>query len=59
MNRNVEWKDLNLLSDEESYNLQDVTYKQFTASLIGEKKGSLVLVAGLASFSKPFSDRSP
>ena len=28
-------KDLNLLSDEESYNLQDVTYKQFTARLIG------------------------
>jgi len=28
-------KDLNLLSDEESHNLQGVTYKQFTASLIG------------------------
>ena len=29
------FKDLNLLSDEESHNLQEVTYKQFTASLIG------------------------
>jgi len=28
-------KDLNLLSDEESHNLQDVSYRQFTASLIG------------------------
>lgn len=28
-------KDLNLLNDEESHNLQDVTYKQFTARLIG------------------------
>ncbi|MCH7524998.1 MAG: saccharopine dehydrogenase NADP-binding domain-containing protein [Bacteroidetes bacterium] len=28
-------KDLNLLSDEKSHNLQGVTYKQFTASLIG------------------------
>ena len=28
-------KDLDLLSDEESHNLQGVTYKQFTASLIG------------------------
>lgn len=28
-------KDLNLLSDEESHNLQGVTYKQFTATLIG------------------------
>jgi saccharopine dehydrogenase-like NADP-dependent oxidoreductase len=28
-------KDLNLLNDEESHNLQDVTYKQFIASLIG------------------------
>ena len=28
-------KDLNLLSEEESHNLQGVTYKQFTASLIG------------------------
>jgi saccharopine dehydrogenase-like NADP-dependent oxidoreductase len=28
-------KDLNLLSDEESYNLLDLTYKQFTARLIG------------------------
>jgi saccharopine dehydrogenase-like NADP-dependent oxidoreductase len=28
-------KDLNLLNDDESHNLQDVTYKQFTASLIG------------------------
>ncbi len=28
-------KDLNLLNDEESHNLQDVTYKQFTAALIG------------------------
>ena len=28
-------KDLNLLSDEESHNLQDVSYKQFTASLVG------------------------
>ena len=29
------FKDLNLLNDKESYNLQDVTYKQFTAKLIG------------------------
>jgi len=28
-------KDLNLLNDEESHNLQGVTYKQFTASLLG------------------------
>ena len=28
-------KDLNLLSDEESHNLQNVSYKQFTATLIG------------------------
>jgi saccharopine dehydrogenase-like NADP-dependent oxidoreductase len=28
-------KDLNLLNEEESHNLQGVTYKQFTASLIG------------------------
>lgn len=28
-------KDLNFLSEEKSHNLQDVTYKQFTASLIG------------------------
>ena len=28
-------KDLNLLNDEESHNLQDVTYKQFIARLIG------------------------
>ena len=28
-------KDLNLLNDKESHNLQGVTYKQFTASLIG------------------------
>ncbi len=28
-------KDLNLLSDEESHNLKDVSYKQFTASLVG------------------------
>lgn len=28
-------KDLNLLSDEESHNLQGVTYRQFTSSLIG------------------------
>jgi len=28
-------KDLNLLSEEESHNLQGVTYRQFTASLIG------------------------
>jgi saccharopine dehydrogenase-like NADP-dependent oxidoreductase len=28
-------KDLNLLSDEESHDLQSVTYKQFTASLVG------------------------
>jgi len=28
-------KDLNLLSDEESHNLQGLTYRQFTASLVG------------------------
>jgi len=28
-------KDLNLLNDEDSHNLQGVTYKQFTASLLG------------------------
>ncbi len=33
-------KDLNLLSEKDSHNLQDVTYKQFTASLIGVKENS-------------------
>ena len=33
-------KDLNLLSDKESHNLQGVTYKQFTASLIGVNENS-------------------
>jgi saccharopine dehydrogenase-like NADP-dependent oxidoreductase len=33
-------KDLNLLSDEESHNLQDTTYKQFTAALIGANENT-------------------
>ncbi len=33
-------KDLNLLSDKESQNLQNVSYKQFTASLIGADENS-------------------
>ena len=31
-------KDLNLLNDEESHNLQGLTYRQFTASLIGAEE---------------------
>lgn len=33
-------KDLNLLSDNEIHNLKGVTYKQFTASLVGVDKGA-------------------
>ena len=38
-------KDLNLLSDEESHNLQDVTYKQFTARVIGVNENTDIRLA--------------
>jgi len=38
-------KDLNLLSDQESHDLQNVTYKQFTASLVGADSNSDVTQA--------------
>ena len=38
-------KDLNMLSDEESHNLQDVTYKQFTARVIGVNENTDIRLA--------------
>ena len=38
-------KDLNMLSDEESHNLQDVTYRQFTARVIGVNENTDIRLA--------------
>lgn len=38
-------KDLNLLSEEESHNLKGVTYKQFTANLVGSEENEDVVEA--------------